>query len=360
MENKLYIPKFDNMSDISKNKHEFVLQDWVGKLNFKQQTGLISAVRGYDGNEGYSFGCGLKAITKMVRGIVLKNADTSTSFMSLKPLDRNDVVDTLCKWTENQEEWHWLNHIVMAMHTISLYHNNEYVKLYFREICTSYASQVKVINERLDNIESSLNKNGNYIGKSDISIPFDIPFDEKINVVEKCFEYYDSNSDLLLDNNINLTTTITTDCDLYPYVGKGTWLNIGKDVYDIAFAEGKLFFTIQDVCEYVKEAYNEMNSVVNDGNINKRIVNVLNTITNLNSKIALYKVEQPKLLDATLCNRYFVNENVEFLNKVNTDLLNGKVDILKLTNFKLEFMSYDTYCSCIEFVSFLEKKYINN
>lgn len=151
MENRLYIPQYENMEDNSKNKHETVLQDWVCKLNFKQQTGLISAIRGFDGEEGESFGYSLKDITKMVRGVILKNADSSTKFMSLSPLNTSDVVDTLVKWTEHKEDWHWLNHIVMAMHTISLYHYNDYTKLYYLELCKEYARQVKCINERIDN-----------------------------------------------------------------------------------------------------------------------------------------------------------------------------------------------------------------
>lgn len=151
MENRLYIPQYENMTDNSKNKHETVLQDWVCKLNFKQQTGLISAIRGFDGEEGESFGYSLKDITKMVRGVILKNADSSTKFMSLSPLNKSDVVDTLVKWTENKEDWHWLNHIVMALHTISLYHYNEYTKLYYLELCKEYARQVKCINDRIDN-----------------------------------------------------------------------------------------------------------------------------------------------------------------------------------------------------------------
>lgn len=153
MENRLYIPKYENMSDNSKNKHEAVLQDWVCKLNFKQQTGLISAIRGFDGEEGESFGYSLKDLTRMVRGVILKNADSSTKFMSLTPLDKNDVVDTLAKWTEYIKDWHWLNHIVMAMHTISLYHYNEYTKLYYLEVCQAYARRVNEVNIRLDKID---------------------------------------------------------------------------------------------------------------------------------------------------------------------------------------------------------------
>ena len=152
MENRLYIPTYENMSDNSKNKHEAVLQDWVCKLNFKQQTGLISAIRGFDGEEGESFGYSLKDLTKMVRGVILKNADSSTKFMSLTPLDKNDVVDTLAKWSEHVKDWHWLNHIVMAMHTISLYHYNEYTKLYYLEVCQAYARRVNEVNIRLDKI----------------------------------------------------------------------------------------------------------------------------------------------------------------------------------------------------------------
>lgn len=160
MESKLYIPNFEAMEDISKNKSEFVLQDWVSKLNFKHQTGLISAIRGYDHDERETFGCGFKEITKMVRGIVLKNADNKTSFMRSIPLDKTDVVDTLVLCAaEYQKEWHWLNHIVMAMHTIALYHNNEYVKLYYKEICTKYASDmIRTVKKPIDEKPYVLNE----------------------------------------------------------------------------------------------------------------------------------------------------------------------------------------------------------
>ena len=59
----------------------FVLQDWMGELPWKQQSVVLSSLRGPDTSRPE----GVKVITRWLRGITQNNADPSTDYMKDLP-----------------------------------------------------------------------------------------------------------------------------------------------------------------------------------------------------------------------------------------------------------------------------------
>lgn len=124
--------------DKTKLPNNSVLQDWVVSTKFKEQTGLISAIRGFDGLIDEDTANRAKALTKMIRHVVLKNADDTTEFMSKEILDMNEIREIIELFKRGEiggaYGTHWADHIIMAIRIISKNHYNEYVKYFYREI----------------------------------------------------------------------------------------------------------------------------------------------------------------------------------------------------------------------------------
>lgn len=136
MENSLFIPRYGDKGCLPTDGKESVMQDWTKKLYFKQQTSLISAIRGCDIPSSTQ---DEKDVVKVIRGLVLRDADGRSSFMSHYPMDVNKVLRTLVMASQDYNKWHWLNHVVSAFYSISLYHHNEYTKLYYLNLMKAYA-----------------------------------------------------------------------------------------------------------------------------------------------------------------------------------------------------------------------------
>lgn len=120
-----------------------VLQDWVMTLNWKEQTGLISAIRGLDGcdiDKELDRSC--KKITRMIRFLVLNNADTRTGFMSDSVMEINKVVDILNTINDQVIQGlislHWFDHIFMAIKIIIDKHPNPYIRIYWHTVYDKY------------------------------------------------------------------------------------------------------------------------------------------------------------------------------------------------------------------------------
>ena len=120
----------------NKNVKSPVLQDWVIDLSWKEQTGLISAVRGLDLPEDSDYYKESKTITKMLRYLILNNADSKTSFMELDVVyHENDVSDVLYTISNLGSMYkHWYDHIMMAINIIANKHNNPYVRHYYKGV----------------------------------------------------------------------------------------------------------------------------------------------------------------------------------------------------------------------------------
>lgn len=95
-----------------------VLQEWVEQLSLKNQTLLLSAIRGPD---GVGKSNKVKEVLKYYRAWVLKEADSLSGFMSSEQ-PSEDVVD---KFVKDIEEYplHWVMHFYRATAIISCYEN---------------------------------------------------------------------------------------------------------------------------------------------------------------------------------------------------------------------------------------------
>lgn len=114
-----------------------VLRDWVFELNWKLQTGLISSIRGIDAPDddiGTELMEDCKSITKMLRYIILNDADNKTNFMSDRVVFVSKVVSTLESIKAIGKYNHWYDHIVLAMKTIGRSNPSDYVRHYYRQV----------------------------------------------------------------------------------------------------------------------------------------------------------------------------------------------------------------------------------
>lgn len=104
---------------------ESVVQPWVSQCTFKQQTVLLTAIRGCDGVSCEDIS---KKFIKYYRSLVLKNAapkDPNNEFMDVE-IDK----DTTTKFVKDIEKYpmHWVMHFLQAIQLLSYYHPNENVR----------------------------------------------------------------------------------------------------------------------------------------------------------------------------------------------------------------------------------------
>ena len=135
---KLHVSDDRTCVAVDKNKKDPVLQDWVMNLNWKMQTGLISAIRGYDDDIETEDNIDVKSVVKMIRFLVLRNADGGTKFMSKYCLEEDEVVTILVNHIENciktYKSLHWVKHMIMAIDIIMDYHHSSYVQHYWLNV----------------------------------------------------------------------------------------------------------------------------------------------------------------------------------------------------------------------------------
>lgn len=118
-----------------------VLQEWVMSLSWKHQTGLISAIRGVDMEDG-STSQYCKTITKMIRYLLLNNTDNKTKFMNdeVSPID--EVVAILNLLHDHVAlgilSNHWFDHILLAIKSIIDNHPNPYTRVYWLTVYNNY------------------------------------------------------------------------------------------------------------------------------------------------------------------------------------------------------------------------------
>lgn len=130
---------------LDKNKN-CVLQDWVLYLNYKMQSALISAVRGYD-NDFDDNKTDLKNVVRMLRHLILKNADGNNNFMTKYCIPEEVIVKTLITHLEdcfnNDKSIHWIEHIYSAINIIMNYHHNSYVQHFWLNIAKKMNEEVE-------------------------------------------------------------------------------------------------------------------------------------------------------------------------------------------------------------------------
>lgn len=123
-----------------------VLKDWVSEnCTWKQQTVLMCALRGPDSSEKES---DAKALSRLLRKIILKNADPNQSFMRL-----GNIKHTVPRFIDNIEHFplHFVLHLAHAFEIIGYLHPEEDIRntgqfIYF-EIVKSFHMKPETIEE---------------------------------------------------------------------------------------------------------------------------------------------------------------------------------------------------------------------
>ncbi len=104
----------------------FVLQDWMAKLPWKQQSVIMSSFRGPD----LSRPAAIKKLNRWVRTVTQNNADPSTDYMKKIVLpDIEDLKEEIGYCT-----MHYYTHFIHALEIIGYNHPDENV----REIAKGY------------------------------------------------------------------------------------------------------------------------------------------------------------------------------------------------------------------------------
>lgn len=94
-----------------------VLQAWVAALPWKQQSVLLSSLRGPDTARPGS----IKTVNRWLRGIMQNNADSSTDYMTEVPLpERNELQRDLEYCT-----MHYYSHLMHAIQIVGYKHPDQ-------------------------------------------------------------------------------------------------------------------------------------------------------------------------------------------------------------------------------------------
>lgn len=95
----------------------FVLQDWLDELSLKQQTVLLSALRGCDGVRKNDIS---KIVSRYLRSVILKNAATPTSSFMSTSTKWEDIV----AFRKDMDAYptHYILHFIHAAEIIGYFH----------------------------------------------------------------------------------------------------------------------------------------------------------------------------------------------------------------------------------------------
>ncbi len=94
-----------------------VLLDWMGSLTWKQQSVILSALRGPDN----LYSPNIKKITKWLRIVTQNNADLSSSYMMQEKLPSIELIEREFEFTTI----HYTNHFLQALEIIGYKHPNK-------------------------------------------------------------------------------------------------------------------------------------------------------------------------------------------------------------------------------------------
>jgi len=122
----------------SNDKQNIVIQDWVTKLNLKEQSSLISVLRGSDSNNGTCTES--KNITKMLRFIISKDAGKKSSYMSDYVVRQSKVIGFLFKSYKDNK--HWVDHVISAAFHIKRNHPDSYVREYWGNVAITASNRI--------------------------------------------------------------------------------------------------------------------------------------------------------------------------------------------------------------------------
>lgn len=108
----------------------FVVRDWIRDLPWKQQTVLLSAIRGCDGAPKHDES---KSFVRPLRGIILKNAEPDNeddTFME------HPSEFSVTEFAHDLDDYpmHWLVHFIHAVEIVGYKHPYEEVREYWSHL----------------------------------------------------------------------------------------------------------------------------------------------------------------------------------------------------------------------------------
>lgn len=105
-----------------KNKG-LVVQDWLARCSWKEQTVLLCGLRGPDAGANKT----LKAWTRWLRSVVCKNADNSDRFMQPEPVKLFTTIDKEDANLLNNLPLHYVTHLLHAVEVVAYRHPDHMV-----------------------------------------------------------------------------------------------------------------------------------------------------------------------------------------------------------------------------------------
>jgi hypothetical protein len=124
----------------------FVLQNWMGELPWKQQSVVLSALRGPDTSRPPS----VKIINRWLRGIIQNNADTSTDYMKELPFPSLENFQRDLEYCT----MHYYCHLMHTLEIIGYNHPDESI----RDIGLTYYSAMVEFQHLNPETKEELNK----------------------------------------------------------------------------------------------------------------------------------------------------------------------------------------------------------
>lgn len=117
-------------------ENKSVLQDWMLDISFKQQTVVLTALRGCDGTAKYD---PCKPFVKKLRSVVLKNASNikDTKFM-YNNISQEDI--TGMEWDEYP--LHFVTHFMHAVEIVGYHHQDTETRNWFKELYLSMVDKL--------------------------------------------------------------------------------------------------------------------------------------------------------------------------------------------------------------------------
>jgi len=115
-----------------------LLLDWTSELSFKQQSVLLSSLRGPD----HTYCPNIKKVTKWIRGILQNNADPSKNYMARGELPHPKELEKEIEFCSV----HYATHLLHALEIIGYKHSDEMVSGQANRYYTYFTSEIFHLN----------------------------------------------------------------------------------------------------------------------------------------------------------------------------------------------------------------------
>jgi len=125
-----------------------VLQDWMGELPWKQQSVILSSLRGPDEIRPPA----IKVVNRWLRGITQNNADTSTEYMRELPMPSVKELAGELEYTTI----HYFTHLLHGLEIIGYHHPDEEIARTARGYYLGLVDDLHLNPENRENLDRRL------------------------------------------------------------------------------------------------------------------------------------------------------------------------------------------------------------